>query len=403
MSGPIGAALVPLAVLAALAAAALVLLEHDERPTRFETLLPLAPLAVLGGLLVFSPRASAGVGVLTPALVVALLARWRRDALQTECALKLLWTSGVAVAISWAGVQLLALATATPVTGERWTVLALGLGSRLLWSDALALALVAGVVLLGTAPFHFWVADLFHGARAWVAPMAVATLQAAGLVWLARETAGIAAFEDGHRFASDALSIAAGTSLVAGALTLLWQKRPERRVGTLASLQGALALTWFASGSLGEEPASLAPFLGTWSAHAVLALSGAGLLARHLPVTARPSDPPPVLFRRHPVAGVSGLYALASLAGVPGTPGAFLWLEAGREAAAANHGWLVLGVAIAWLAATGVAVQLAREAFGVAVRTPPPASAVPVRLRAALGVSGAGLLALVAARVVLRG
>src|SRR2546422_4553724 len=36
---------------------------------------------------------------------------------------------------------------------------------------------LVGVVMLGGAPFHFWPADLFQGARPWLAPLAVAGIQ----------------------------------------------------------------------------------------------------------------------------------------------------------------------------------------------------------------------------------
>jgi hypothetical protein len=78
-----------------------------------------------------------------------------------ECALKMLWVMGAS--------------------------LALELAPPALWTAALPLSLLAGLVMLGGAPFHFWPADLFQGARPWFAPLAVAALQSLGAgarLWL---------------------------------------------------------------------------------------------------------------------------------------------------------------------------------------------------------------------------
>ncbi len=107
------------------------------------------------------------------------------------------------------------------------------------------------------------------------------------------------------------------------------------------------------------------------------------------------------LFRRHPLSAFAGLYALFSLAGVPGTPGAALWLEIARGLAANGRNGLLVALALGWLAALTTVMRELREGFGVptAVR---PGRSVPLPVRAALWVSGAGLAVLGAARLVLR-
>src|SRR5439155_13146866 len=197
-------------------------------------------------------------------------------------AIKLLWVMGTAIALSWAGNELLVLATGSPVTREQWAVLELGLDPRFLWSTALSLSLLTGIVLLGGAPFHFWAADLFQGVRPWLAPLAVAALQVSGARWLLTRLQGIAAFPAGERAMSSLLGIATLIALVAGAVTLIAQRRPERRVGTLASLDGALVLGWLATGRGGPSGMQL-EHLAAWAAHQVLALSAAGTLARFVP------------------------------------------------------------------------------------------------------------------------
>src|SRR5207244_2256311 len=130
----------------------------------------------------------------------------------------------------------------TPVVIEQWAVLNLGLDPDFLWRTALPIALVLGVVLLGGAPFHFWAADLLQGAPAWLAPLAVVALQVSGAEWLAARLSGIESFHAGARAVADLLAIAATLAFAVGGLTLLVQRRPERRVGTLASLNGGLLL-----------------------------------------------------------------------------------------------------------------------------------------------------------------
>ena len=174
----------------ALALVAALLLVASERRRR-----PL--LGSLGLLLVLVPCALAlarldlagwALAPLVAALVAAVLAREGQDPLPGECALKLVWVLGGAFALSAVGLALLALATGVTAPPEQWSVLQLGLSQRMVWSVALPLVMLAGVVLLGGAPFHFWVADLFQGAPAALAPLAVAALQ--GLGALARNTPG---------------------------------------------------------------------------------------------------------------------------------------------------------------------------------------------------------------------
>jgi NADH:ubiquinone oxidoreductase subunit 2 (subunit N) len=302
---------------------------------------------------------------LVAGLVVALLAHDRRDRLHAECGLKLLWVMGPALALSWLGVTLLAVATGTGATTEQWGVLALGLEPRFLWSLALPLSLIAGLVLLGGAPFHFWLADLMQGGRGWLAPLAAAALQVAGAGWLALRLDGIEGFPAGAEVTGSMLSIAAQVAFVAGAAALPFQRRPERRVGTLASLQGALLLAGLAAlhGRV-EFESEAAARIAAWSAHLVLALAGAGLLARFLPAPSGPAPAAP-LFRRHRLAALAGSYATLSLAGAPGTPGALLWLDVARALASAGHTGILVTLAAAWIAAFATAVQQLRDGFGV--------------------------------------
>jgi hypothetical protein len=348
--------------------------------------------------------------VLAPALVtglvVAMLVRREEDPLHSECALKLLWVLGAALALSWAGRALLVLATGTTHIHEQWAVLAIEVEPPHLWHTGLPLSLLLGLVLLGGAPFHFWASDLFHGARPWIAPTAVAALQVSGAVWLAARTEGITAFRGAAAVANQLLGVAALAGFTVGAATLLFQRRPERRVGTLASLNGTLALVSFIGGFGPSARASSAPlamaadraeFLGAWGAHLVLALTGAGIVSRFLPVADRLA-PPPVLLRRHPWTGIAGLYATLSLAGAPGTPGARIWRDAAASIVAGGPGWLALAIGLAWLTAFAVAVRQARDAFGAPAALPPPERDVAWQARLAIWISVAGLLALFAVR-----
>jgi hypothetical protein len=299
------------------------------------------------------------------------------------------------VPLSWAGASLLVVATGTALPREQWGVLAVGLGGQMLWSMSIPLVLLVGLVLLAGAPFHFWAADLFQGARAWLAPLAIAALQVCGVAWVENRLEVVEAFESAAAIAGGLLGVAAATALVVGALTLLWQRRPERRVGTLASLHGGLALAWLAAEHATYRPTPPAPGLfEAWASHLVLALTGAAVLARLTPVPGERSAPPAVLFRRHSAAGVAGLYALASLAGVPGTPGAAVWLAVARELVASGRTAVLLALGFAWLASFAFAMQQVRDSFGVPPQGTPPENPVPRVLRSALWLAGGGLAAL---------
>jgi NADH:ubiquinone oxidoreductase subunit 2 (subunit N) len=339
-------------------------------------------------------------GLLLPAraalvagLSVALLAHDPRDLPQTEVALKIMWVLTAAFALSWAGDALLAMASGSARAREQWPALALALDPYALWSAALSLSLIAGLVLLGGAPFHFWPGDLFHGARAHVAPFVAAALQLAGAAWLLRHLDGIAAFNDAAGLVRSLLTLASAAALAGGAATLGYQTRPERRVGALVSLQGGLVLASLAAAPQ-REPFADHGGLALWAGHMLLAATGATLLSRFLPATAGPDERASVLFRRHPWTGVAGGYALLSLAGAPGTPGMFLWLDVARTLADHRRPGLLFGVMLAWLAAFAVAALEIRRAFGSPDGSPPPGRAVPRSLRAAMWLSCGSLLAL---------
>jgi NADH-quinone oxidoreductase subunit N len=383
--------------LALVAALLLVASEHRRRllSGSLGLLLVLVPCALV------LARLDAAGWILAPlvaTLVAAALARERPDPLPGECALKLVWVLGGAFALTAVGLALLALATGVTAPPEQWSVLQLGLSQRMVWVVALPLALLAGVVLLGGAPFHFWVADLFQGAPAALAPLAVAALQGLGAMWLVQRLAGLEGFGDGAALAGALLRTAA----IAGAGTLLLQRRPERRVGTLASLQGGLALAALAiTSGRGPLDTMVTAWLVPWAAHLALALSGAALLARLTPADPVAGAPGGHLFRRHPLSAFAGLYALFSLAGVPGTPGAVLWLEIARGLATNGLSGLLIALALGWLAAFATVMRELREGFGAPTAARPERS-VPLPVRAALWVSGAGLAALGVARLVLR-
>jgi NADH-quinone oxidoreductase subunit N len=354
------------------------------------TLVALLPLAVIAtGVATGSPVAP----LLASGLAIAILARRRGDLLHGECALKLLWVLGSALALSWAGRALIVVATGTPYVVEQWAVMKIEVDPAFLWRTGLPLSLLLGLVLLGGAPFHFWAADVFQGARPGLAPLAVAALQVSGAGWLNLRLAGIGSYPRAAELAAPLLGAAALVGLLVGAVTLAAQRRPERRIGTLASINGALTVALIAA--RGAEGAG--PELRAWAVHLVLALTGAGALSRFVPVSGGPAGAP-VLFRRHPWSGLAGLYALFSLAGVPGTPGAWVWLAVGRALAASGHTWLLIAAAVAWLVVFSVVVRELRAAFGVRVKTAPPEAPVPRLARAALWVSAAGLVGLMLAR-----
>jgi len=368
--------------------------DRGEQPPLY-ALLPLVVLAAFAAIVAFGPRLPIAIAPLVACTVIALLARAREDVFHSECALKLLWVMSAAFALSWAGASLLVVATGTALPREQWAVLAVGLGGQMLWSMAIPLVLLVGLVLLAGAPFHFWAADLFQGARAWLAPLAIAALQVCGVAWVENRLEVVEAFESAAAIAGGLLGIGAATALAVGGLTLLWQRRPERRVGTLASLQGGLALAWLAAEHAHYRPTPPSPGLfEAWASHLVLALTGAAVLARLTPVPSERTAAPAVLFRRHPAAGFAGLYALASLAGVPGTPGAAVWLAVARELVVSGRTAVLLALGFAWLASFAFAMQQVRDSFGVPPRGTPPENAVPRVLRAAMWLAGGGLAAL---------
>ena len=375
-----------LAPLAALVAVLLVRrghARHDEPQPWLDALLAastLVPMAVLVAWpAVFTPARAA----LAAGLSVALLAHDPRDLPQTECALKLTWVLVAAFALSWTGDALMALAAGSARAREQWPALALALDPYSLWSAALSLSLLAGLVLLGGAPFHFWPGDLFHGARAHLAPFVAATLQLAGAAWLLRHLDGITAFPAAAQLVRALLTLAASVALAGGAATLGYQSRPERRIGALVSLQGGLVLASLAAAPT-REPFASHGGLSAWAGHLLLAATGASLLSRFLPAAGGPAERASVLFRRHPWSGAAGGYAMLSLAGAPGTPGMQLWLDVARTLADNRHPGLLFGVALAWLAAFGVSANEIRRAFGAPDGSPAPGRIVPRSLRAAL-------------------
>lgn len=356
------------------------------------TLLPMLPLvALVTGVWTPGPAAIA----LVAALVVALLSRSRDDVLHSECALKLMWVLGPALAVSFAGVALLTVATATSVIHEQWGVLAVPLEPAMLWTTSLSLSMLLGFVLLGGAPFHFWAADVMQGARPWFAALAVSALQTCGAAWFAWRLDGIAALPDAARIADTLLAMGAGVAFAVGAITLPFQRRPERRVGTLASLNGGLLLASLAVRHGPSAGAATLPFaVPVWSAHLALALAGAATLAPFLPVTVPVPGPGAVLFRRHPAWGALGLYSLASLAGIPGTPGAWVWFGVARMLVFASRTGLLMLLALAWVIAFSMVVRQMREAFGISSAAPLPPRGVPLSARWALLLAVAGLAVL---------
>ena len=384
------------APVAALAAATLVRRSH-ARATEPQplvdaivvtlTLLPLA--AVVAWPEVLSPARAA----LAATLSVALLAHDPRDLPQTECALKLMWVLAAAFALSWAGDALLALASGSARPREQWPALALALDPYSLWSAALSLSLLAGLVLLGGAPFHFWPGDLFHGARAHLAPFVAATLQLAGASWLLRHVDGVTDFPAASQLVRSLLTLAASVALAGGAATLGYHSRPERRIGALVSLQGGLVLASLAANPL-RTPFSEHGGLPGWAGHMLLAATGASLLSRFLPAAAGDAERPSVLFRRHPWAGAAGGYALLSLAGAPGTPGMYMWLDTARTLADQRHPGLLFGLVLAWLAGFSVAANELRRGFGAPDGSPPPGRKVSRSLRGALWIASLALVVL---------
>jgi NADH:ubiquinone oxidoreductase subunit 2 (subunit N) len=387
----------------ALALAAALLL-HAVRPHRANAprgllaFLPWLALVPFGALVARPESATFARAGLATALAIAVLARDRDDLAAGECGLKLTWTLGVALALAWTGESLLTIASGSALTREQWPALALQLDPYALWTSALALALLAGVVLLGGAPFHFWLADVHQGARAWLAPILVSALQVCGAMLLVRRLEGIGGFPAGALLARNVLGVAAGLALAGGAATLAAQRRPERSVGTLASLQGGLVLATLAADPAHAPMAALAGSLAPWAAHLALASTGAGALARFLPVDGRADAAPAALFRRHRWSGVVGLYALLSLAGAPGTPGARVWLDAANALALSRRTGLLVILALAWVTAFAVAANAARRAFGSPSPSPPPERDVPFPARASLWAVSLGLVLMMVVR-----
>ena len=357
--------------------------------------LALLPLAWAAG---WPHEVTLGRAALLAGLAVALLARDREDLAQSECALKLAWTLSAALALTWAGESLLAIASGSAVAREQWPALALQLDPYALWTSALALTLLAGVVLLGGAPFHFWVADVLQGAPAWMAPLLVAGLQASGGALLAHRLEGLQGFAAGEATVRGVLQLAAVLALVGGAATLAMQRRPERRIGTLASLQGGLVLAALAGDPGHAAFVQAGGALAGWATHLAIALAGAGAFARFLPVDAAAHGAAAALFRKHPWSGAIGALSLLSLAGAPGTPGGALWLGVARELTRSHHVGLLLALAFAWLTAFAVAAGTVRAAFGSPSPLAPPRRAVPWPSRAALWTVAAGLVALLVLR-----
>lgn len=379
-----------LAASAALAALTALLLRPRPEGERtgaqaMQTALLLLAVGPLAACLLAPHGASAASVLLVWALAIALLLRDPSDTYASEAALKLAWVGGAALALSIAAELLLALSAGTARASEQGPALTLALDPYALWAVALVLSLLVGIVLLAGVPFHFWAADLAQGAPLHVAPLLLAALPATGASWLMRRVADVAAFPSGLERVSAVLGGAAALALIGGGASLIWQRRPDRRIGVLTGLQGALVLTALAL-EPGRVPfASLASDgLAAWAVHLALALTGAVAFARFTPADVHALEPPAVLFRRHPWAGVATAYALLSLSGAPGTPGALLWLDVARRAIATVNASWTLALAFAWVAAVAMAASEVRRAFGVPSSGPAPETEVPLRVRASL-------------------
>jgi hypothetical protein len=259
-----------------------------------------------------------------------------------------------------------------------------------LWGAALSLTLLAGWCCWAARRFTSGSPTCCARTRGW-RRWSVPRVQTAGAALLLRRLDGIAGFPAAESLAGGLLTMSAAIALVAGGATLATQRRPERRVGTLASLQGALLLCAVVAGRAD------AALLSSWGAHMALALTGAGALARLLTVSGDAAGAPPALFRRHPLSGAVGLYALFSLAGVPGTPGMALWLDAARALAATRHPALLVALVFAWIVAFTVVAGEARRAFAAPTDLAAPERSVPWTTRAALWCAAAGLAGMLAA------
>lgn len=391
MIAPLTSLLAALALLAAL-----LLRPRAEGESRIAEVLNvallLAALLPLAALLRAPHATSAAGALLVWALALALLLREPRDAYASEAALKLAWVGGAALALSVAGELLLALSAGTARASEQGPALTLALDPYSLWAVALVLSMLVGVVLLAVVPFHFWAADLAQGAPLHVAPLLLAALPAMGAAWLVRRLADALGFPDGLHRIGAVLGGSAMLALIGGGASLVWQRRPDRRVGVLVGLQGALVMTALAL-EPGRAPfTSLAPDgLSAWAVHLALALTGALSFARFTPADTHALESPSVLFRRHPWAGAAACYALLSLSGAPGTPGALLWLRTARRAIDTGHSGWTLALAFAWVASVAMAASEVRRAYGIPGTGPAPEAEVPRRMRAALFAVAAGL------------
>jgi hypothetical protein len=147
-------------------------------------------------------------------------------------------------------------------------------------------------------------------------------------------------------------------------------------VGTLASLQGALVVATFASGTAPD-----AAWLAGWGVHLLIAISGAATMARFLPVATTSATPPGALARHHPATVLVGLLPWFSLAGLPFTPGSHLWLSVGRRLLDAGMGLPFAALVAAWLAALSTSFAQAREAFGLATAAGSVGGRVPISAR----------------------
>ena len=267
---------------------------------------------------------------------------------------------------------------------------ALGLDRRRLWSTALPLSLLAGLVLLGGAPFHFWAADVFQGARPWLAPLAVAALQVAGAAWLARRLDGIELRCPEARAAERLLAVAAGIAFAGGR-----SDAGASSAGPSGASARSRAFTarsrWLLRHTQRTAAHALARALGR-------RISRSRSPARRwcaLPAGGRRSHRPRgCAVPRHPLTGIVGLIGLFSLAGVPGTPGARLWLDAARSLAATRHFGLLALLGLAWVVAFSSAMRQWHEAVGVPGEPQPAGGKVPWPARTALWIAGPGVLAL---------
>lgn len=390
------------AAIAALAGSLLLPLEprHGGRWAIAGRLLMLAPLA----LLVAFPGSSPARLSFTAALVVALLSRRVQDPFHTESALKVLWVAGASLALSYAGHLMFTTLTGTPHPAEQWAILGLDLDPRTLWRTALPLTLIAGLVLVGAAPFHFWPSDVLQGGFPAIAPLAVVALQIAGARWLEWRLAGIESCPDAAQQAAHVLEAVSAIGFIVGAATLLVQRQPERRTGALAGLHGALLLAALSAGLRlsGFGVASGAAALARWGSHLALAVTGAAILARFTPAAAPEPAAAAVIFRRHPWAAAAGLYAHLSLAGAPGTPGSLLWYGVARDLARSAPVWVLAALLGAWVAAFVSAVNHVRAACGVRTEEPAPPAAVPLPARFALAACAVPLVAELAMRLARR-